>query len=98
MKNKDLEIAIDPEGYAIAAAKILDALKLVIGQDVNEFSMPVIITIMKNNIRPLNEYKIKLKELINFEIALMGIDKNLFDNGYVTGLKDAIEIIDTTQP
>lgn len=60
--NSEHEIAIDPQGYAIAAAKILDALKLVIGVDVNEFAMPTIVQLMKNNIRdPLQKENEKLK-------------------------------------
>lgn len=47
---KELHPMKDPKGYATAAAKILDALKLVIGVDVNEYAMPIIIQIMKNNI------------------------------------------------
>jgi hypothetical protein len=42
--------SVDPDGYATAAAKILHALHLVIGEDVNEFAMPVIIQIIKNNV------------------------------------------------
>lgn len=65
--NAEQEKAIDPDGYVIAAAKILDGLKLVIGQDVNEFAMPFIVQTIKNNVRAnqqLAEFKLKLKEEI----------------------------------
>lgn len=59
----DNQKAIDPSGYVTAAAKILDALKLVIGKDVNEFAMPVIVTIMKNHI-PQPEPEESQKDLL----------------------------------
>jgi hypothetical protein len=48
--KSEMSKSVDPKGYATAAAKILHALSLKIGEDVNEFAMPVIIQIMKNNI------------------------------------------------
>lgn len=49
--KSEMSEQIDPEGYATAAAKILHALNLVIGQDVNEWAMPVIVQIIKNNVQ-----------------------------------------------
>lgn len=89
--NAEQEKAIDPDGYVIAAAKILDGLKLVIGQDVNEFAMPFIVQTIKNNVRDnqqLAEFKRKLKEEI--------VKKSLqIDDAYTLTENEILTLIDT---
>lgn len=64
--KSEMSKQVDPAGYATAAVKILHALKLVIGQDVNEHAMPVLIQIMKNNIgnKPETETVLEQEERI----------------------------------
>lgn len=56
------EKAIDPHGRVTAAAKILHALHLVVGEDVNEFAMPTICQIIENNVWTAESERIKTLE------------------------------------
>jgi PAS domain-containing protein len=60
--KSEMSQTVDPNGYATSAAKILHALNLVIGEDVNEFAMPVIIQIIKNNLADIEPIRIELRQ------------------------------------
>jgi hypothetical protein len=60
--KSEMSQTVDPNGYATSATKILHALNLVIGEDVNEFAMPVIIQIIKNNLADIEPIRIELRQ------------------------------------